>query len=317
MTFINIAPTFAVLIAPFAILPDIPGLILWNVLNCIVVFLGIWKFPNFSSKAKVLCFWFVVHELLLATQSSQSNALIAGLIILAYHQMEKKNVHWASLLLVIGFFIKPFVLVAFAMWLFFDKKWQFIAYTIGWGILLALSPLIFVSYDQFIFLYKSWLNLLANDHSVSYGLSLMGMLKAVFDLDAKLYILGIGAVLFCIPMMRIHQYKSLLFRQLFLASILIWIIIFNHRAESQTFIIAICGVAIWYFSQPYKPFNLVLLIFCLYITQLTSSEVFFPQSIRRSFIDLYEIKALPCIIIWFLVLYDLTFKKFQDYALKL
>ena len=47
---------------------------------------------------------------------------------------------------------------------------------------------------------------------------------------------------------------------LLLASIMIWVVIFNHRAESPTFIIAITGVALWYYAQQQKPENYVLLV---------------------------------------------------------
>ena len=147
--------------------------------------------------------------------------------------------------------------------------------------------------------------MLANDHSISDGLSVIGWLKTWFGLNVnKTYVSLAGVVLFCIPLLKVKEYSSYHFRILMLASILIWVVIFNHRAESPTFIIAISGVALWYFSQFQKKENLVLLILALIFTGLSSTDLF-PKFIRDQWIFPYVIKAVPCILIWIKILYDM------------
>jgi len=97
-----------------------------------------------------------------------------------------------------------------------------------------ILPLIVVSVSQLFFLYQSWFHLLQNDQSVSLGLSVAGWLHSWFGIESKNKIVIIGAVLFCLPFMKYKFFNELKFKLFFLSSILIWIVIFNHKAESPT-----------------------------------------------------------------------------------
>jgi hypothetical protein len=81
------------------------------------------------------------------------------------------------------------------------------------------------------------------------------------------------------------------------------VVIFNHKAESPTFIIAISGVAIWFFSQPRNTVNIVLLALALVLTQLSPTDLF-PSSIKSSVFIPYVLKVVPIILIWIKLLYD-------------
>ena len=106
-------------------------------------------------------------------------------------------------------------------------------------------------------------------------------------------------------------YKNFYYRLLLLASVLLWIVIFNHKAESPTFIIAICGVAIWYFPQTRKTENLVLMLLALVFTMLSPTDLF-PPYVRNNIFKPYVVKALPCILVWFKLTYDMLFYKPDD-----
>jgi len=97
-----------------------------------------------------------------------------------------------------------------------------------------------------------------------------------------------------------------------LSSILIWIVIFNHKAESPTYILAVTEIAVWLFTQKNNRLNLIFLIFAFIFTELSSTD-FFPLFIKRDLFMPYAIKALPCIIIWSKITYDiLVYKKLAD-----
>ena len=91
---------------------------------------------------------------------------------------------------------------------------------------------------------------------------------------------------------------------------MIWVIIFNHRAESPTFIIALCGMAIWFISQERTPVNIFLIIFALMLTSLSPTDLF-PKFIRDTYVVPYSLKALPAVMIWIVIqfkLYLIAFK---------
>ena len=302
------SPTFSLFMAPLANLPDSVGLFLWNLLNVLVLYFALRRLPLSSNKTHLLMLGFVFLELLTSTQNSQSNALIAGLIIFAFTSLERKQIALASLFIVLTVFIKIFGLVAFALFMFYPNKLRAAVYTIGWTVLLAAFPLLVISVSQLSFLYQSWLHLLQNDHSASIGFSVAGWLFTWFHIDAKNATVLIGALVFCLPFLKWKYYNDVQFKLFFLSSILLWIVIFNHKAESATFIIAVTGIAIWFFSQKRTLLNTILFGAAFIFTILSPTDLF-PRSIRESFVIPYVLKAVPCILIWFKIMYDLLFFK--------
>ena len=121
---------------------------------------------------------------------------------------------------------------------------------------------------------------------------------------SKNIIVLIGAILFCIPLLNYRYYKELKFKLFYLSSLLIWVVVFNHKAESPTYIIAITGVAIWFFSQDRKIENTVLLVLAFIFTVLSPTD-FFPRTLRDAYVGPYVLKAVPCILIWVKISYDL------------
>jgi hypothetical protein len=84
------------------------------------------------------------------------------------------------------------------------------------------------------------------------------------------------------------------------------VVIFNPMAESPTFIIAICGVGIWYFTQQRNPLFLALLIVVFVFTCVSPTDIF-PRSIRNALVRPYALKGVPCILTWLIIQYQLIF----------
>lgn len=298
------SPTFAVYMIFFAYLPDWLGMIIWNVLNSMVLFYSIKLLPQLTERTKAFILLFVLLENITANQNCQSNALIAGLIILAFIFMEKEKILLATLFIAIAFYIKPFAIVACSIGLFYPDKLKFGIYSGFWLLVLFALPLIFVSADQVKYLYVSWFKILAADHDASYGLSVLGWFSTWFNLHlAKNMVVLAGAILFCLPLLNFKAYKNYNFRLLTLASVLIWIVIFNHKAESPTFVIAATGIAIWYFIKERNKLDTGLMIFALLFTILSPTDLF-PKYIRVNYIVPYVLKAVPCIFIWVNILIE-------------
>lgn len=298
------SPTFALFFGAFSYFPNLLGLTLWNVLNCIVFFLSIYKLPLLDNRKKLLLLLFCLIELMTAMQNEQSNALLAGLIILGFGMLEKKNYLLATLLIVGTVYIKLFGIVAFSLFLLYPKKWKLALYTLLWMIVLFVLPLIFIDFSSLKTQYQNWGVLLQSDHDASIGLSVIGFLKSWFNVEAnKFYTVLTGALIFCLPLIRFRKYSHFLYRVLMLSSVLIWVIIFNHKAESSTFIIAISGIALWFYLSPKSILNLVLLILAFIFISLSPTDIF-PRSIRENYVIPYVLKAVPAIVIWLKIIYD-------------
>lgn len=300
------SPTFSLFFGLFAYLPDIVGLSLWNVLNALILFFGVKALPHFSDKQKALILLIVVLELMTSLQNAQSNAMMAGLIIWSFAALERRQYLVATLFIMATVYIKIFGLVAMALFLFYPRKDKLALYSAAWAVVLFVLPLVVVSLEQLMFLYRSWGHLLQDDHSASYGFSVMGWLSTWFGFNAnKLAVLGTGVILFCVPLLRFHLYSNLVFRTLCLCSVLIWVIIFNHKAESATFVIAMSGIAIWFFMQEKWCWeNAALLVLAVVFTSLSPTDLF-PRFIRKGILEPYVVKVLPCILIWAKIIWEM------------
>ncbi|MCC6385310.1 MAG: DUF2029 domain-containing protein [Bacteroidia bacterium] len=300
------SPSFAVMFAPFSLLNDHAGLITWNLLNALSLFLAVWLLPGISENKKIFILLFVLIELMTNMQNSQSNGLVAALLIGAFISFEKQQNVIAALLILLSVYIKLFGLLMAVMFLFYKKRMQFIVWAAIWAVLIFLLPLVFTSFDGLQMQLEGWVEMLKNDHSLSEGISLFGILGSWFGLHhVKIFILAAGLALLMISLW-LSRYKATFeVRTWYFASLLIWLVIFNHKAESPTYIIAASGAAIWFFQKP-KPIlaEKVLIALTLILTILSPTDLF-PREIRNSWVVPYSLKALPCILIYFKITYDL------------
>jgi hypothetical protein len=299
------SPTFAVIFGIIAWMPDLPGLLLWTLLNTLLLLFAVRSLPGISDRNRSFLLLFLLVEMMTSIQNMQSNALMAGLLIFAFVFLEQRKPILATLFIVLTIYIKLFGIVALLLFLLYPQKGKLVLWTIAWFLILFLLPLPLTGVEYLKSLYLSWFRLLSMDHSASLGFSVMGWLSTWFGLPvAKDLIPGLGAVVCCLPMLMIKKYRNLDFRLLMLASILVWMVIFNHKAESPTFIIAMSGVGIWFFSRKMTPLNITLVVIAFLFTSLTSTDLC-PRSFHDNIVEPYAVKAVPCILIWFKIIWDL------------
>lgn len=305
------SPAFALFMGLFYYLPDLLGLILFNLLNISVFIIAMQKLKLPRESYKFL-FLFVLTELAISLSMTQTNILIAGLIMLAFSRFEEDKPLLSSLCIVLTFYIKIFGIAAFALWFLYPNKLKFLLYSVCWFLFFAVLPVIFISANSLQQQYQNWLVLLKNDHDASYGASFLGWMHSWFHLNfSKTATVAVAALVFCLPLFKVKLYKLYSFRLQMLASVLLWVVIFNHRGESPTYIIAMAGVAIWYFSQKPVRSNTILLWLALIFTSFSSTDLITPGWINNRFIEPYSIKAIFCCIIWFKLIYDLITEKYK------
>jgi hypothetical protein len=301
------SPAFALSFGVLSWMPDIAGLFCWNLINSLCLFAGIRLLPGLDNEKKSFILLFCLLEMLLSIQNTQSNGLMAGLIVLAFAFAERRQYLLSTLCVVFSFYIKIYGALAFVLYLFYPGKLRLFAWTIFWMAFFALIPLVAVGWPQLLFLYKSWWHLLVDDRSASTGVSVMGIMVSWFHLPgAKNAVTLLGVALFLLPLIHIRRYRDLSFRLLYLASVLIWMVIFNHKAESPTYIIVMAGIGIWYWTQPSDPLQRTLLLLSFLLITMSVSDLV-PAPVRNGFIRPYGIKAVMAIIVWFRIVYEQLF----------
>ncbi len=293
------SPTFAALMAPFARLPDIVGLLAWDLLNTAVLALALWRLPGIGSRDKGIVVWFVALEFLVSIQHSQSNVLVAGLVILSFCFLERENAPAASLMLALAACVKIFPLAAGVLFLLYPQRRRLVAWTAVWLVALGLLPLLFVSVRQLEFLYGSWFGLHSvGTYAARYGVSVEGWLRTWFGLRPPHFaVLGVGVALALAPLGNVKAYASFPFRLRFLASMMMWMIVFNHMAETPTFVIAMCGAALWLFHQPSTPLRTVLALATYFFVSFAYSDLF-PRELKVRLVRPYMLKAVAITLLW-------------------
>jgi Glycosyltransferase family 87 len=298
------SPAYALLMGPFAAVADFWGLLVFSALNILVWLLAVRKLPTAGIAKYYGVLFFCLLELIGNMQNSQCNTLIAGLILWCYLFLEERKWLLAVLMVLLATLIKPFGLLGFCLFIFYPDKIKSIVAAIMLGVFFAAIPLLVVDAHQLMFLYKSWFRLLSEDHTASIGISVSGWLQTWFGIIAKTPVMVLGLLLLLAPLVRTNAYGNTQFRLYFLASILLWMVLFNHKAESPTFIIAVTGIALWYFSKPLpQQLDKLLLALAFVFTVLSATDLF-PAAIRKAYVIPYVLKVVPCIFIWLKLLWD-------------
>ena len=301
------SPAFAMVIAPFYYIPNWLGSMAFN-LGWACLFL--WSIVNLTidSFKKAFILWFVLIEFTTSIQNFQLNVLILALMVLSLGFIEKDKPLLSTLFLALSVFIKLYSIGLAVIFLFYPKKLKAVLYSLMWGLLLAIVPICIVSYEELLFLYKDWFRVLKTDVDISAGLSFISILYNWFHVTLhKSYIQLIGLIAVLIPLIRHRSnfYNLLANRMIYAAFISIFIIIFNHKAESSTYIIAVFGVGLWYTHLSEKTIpDRILLILVLIVTCLNPTDLF-PREIRVQYFEKYNIKPSACILVWFKIFYDL------------
>ncbi|GEN74487.1 membrane protein [Chryseobacterium hagamense] len=314
---------FSLLIAPFALMPDWLGICLWNVANTSIFLYAIYKLP-FSDPKKALFALFCLQEYITSSLYFQFNiALVALLILGAIYIYENKEKNAAAAMMV-GFFVKIYGIVGLTQFFFIKNKFKYVLSAAVIGILFFAIPMLYSSPGFVVQSYADWFQSLAEKNGQNQGLtsyqdiSLMGFVRRIVG-DASisnLTFLAFGLPLFAVPYIRIKQYKNYAFQLMILASSLLFLVLFSSSSESPTYIIAVVGVMVWFFLQKKRtPLIIGFLVFVIVLTCFSTSDLF-PKFVRENYIIKYSLKAVPCIVVWFRVIYELLTKDFdKDYSL--
>ncbi len=314
-------PVFSLVIAPFALLPDYLGLPLWALFNAGILIWAITQLPLKSTQISAVL-WICLHEFLTTLLGLQFNPLMTAIILLSFVYIEKQKDFWSAMLIVLGVFIKLYGIVGLAFFFFSKNKIKFILSLFFWSIVFFTLPMMLSSPDYIIHTYREWYERLIIKNAENAGLdsyqdiSLMGIVRRFFH-DSTIsnlpFLIG-GVILFGLQYLRIKEYKEQSFRLMLLASVLIFTVIFSSGSESPTYIIAFVGVAIWFVIQP-KPiskFYIVLFVLAMVLTSLSPSDLM-PKFLRDNYIRPFALKALPCVLIWFAIIFEMYRKKFKNY----
>lgn len=308
---------FSAVIAPFALLPKWIGCTLWIMANAAFLYWAIRQLP-LSKKAIIAVLLIATHDLYTAAAMQQFNISVIALLVGAFVFIERRQSHWATLLIVIGTLTKLYGIVGLAFFFFAKDKWRFIWSGLFWLIALFCLPMLYSSPDYVVSQYFDWYASLAeknvsNLNTTTYNLqnlSLLGFLQRTGIYNNNNIVILIGLGLFVLPYLRIQQYKNLNFRLLLLASVSIFLCLFSTGTENSTYIVAYVGVGIWFMVSELHPKLKITLLVLAMLGSLSPTDLFKP--LKEPYIIRYSLRAVPVTLVWLAIVYEMLFIQVRD-----
>ena len=304
-------PAFALLIAPFALPPMWLGLLLFNTFNIAVYYYAVRRLlPDKLGLVALLLLYF---EVVRTTQNTEINTLVTGLIVLAFLWLERGRLAFPAAATAIGFAIKICPLAAGALAIPYRWRWRFGAALAAALALVMLSPLLVTPAATLFHQYQSWLSLELYPNA-AYRTPPGGVLRIdSFMALANLVIPGAwpnwpvqlaGTAVLLLPYwVRRAEWNDPGFRRAMLYLLLLYVVLFNHQAESPTFIIAMTGVVAWYLTGPRRRHHHVLMALAWILVSLFS--VILPASVLNVCCRPYHYKTIPILLVWLVMLWEL------------
>jgi hypothetical protein len=311
-------PVFSLVIAPFAVLPTWIGMLLWLVALTLLLFFTVRR-NVFTEYQQIFIYWFCAHELLNGVQMQQFNIAIAAIILISYCCIEKEKDFWAAFAIMLGTFVKLYGIVGLAFFFFSRHKGKFVLSLLFWAVIMFVAPMIISSPEYIIGQYHDWYVELVqknSDNMFSQGtnISLLGLVRKISGCAtySDLWLIIPGMIAFALPYLRFNQYLNQAFRQTILASTLMFVVLFSTGSENSGYITPVIGVVIWYTAAPWErsKWDIALMVYVFFFCTMAHSDLM-PRFIRDEWMRPYGLKALPVVIVWFKLCYEICTKDYR------
>jgi hypothetical protein len=305
-------PVFAILMAPFALLPLGISVVMWNVLNAGLLFWALMELPlGISKKSGIL--WIVLNSLLTALLNTQFHAICISMIIWSYIFVQRGRDFWSASLIVLGILIKFYGIVGLAFFFFSKDRWRFAGYLVFWLVVWGLLPLILGGMTYGWRCYEEWLAILQHKNELNVDISnfrtdvcVMGMFRRITG-DGTL-----SNLWFLVPSMLLNiwvyfqpkKWGDLVFQLRILAFVSIYLMLASTGTESPTLVMAMPGLGIWFMLSEQKRWQWVLLVITLLISSFSPTDLF-PKFLREGYIIRYGLMILPLLGVWLALAVDL------------
>ena len=290
------SPSWALFFAPFALPPMAIGFFLWDLCAALLLYGAVQRLLP-APQARV-ALGIAFFEFVAAMQhAASSNTIVAGLIVVAFVALQERRQRLGALALATGTLMKVYPAVGLTFAVFHDRRGRFaLTFAAALAGLIAV-PLLVTPPAALWAQWGSWAEVVRGD-TLERGFSVMQLLRhwtgpAWPNWPVQLA----GTLLLLLPLaLRRDRWSELQFRRLFLCSVLLYCVIFNHQSERPSFVVGFTGIAIWYAMSPHTAIRNALMAFAFFGIPVLHSGVV-PWRIREVLLP-HHVIAIPAVVLW-------------------
>lgn len=304
------SPIFTVLFAPFAFLPSWLGPFAWNLFNYTLFYVAIFSLPErFSNREKCNTFLFLFPILGQSLFSFQYNIPVTYLFLFAYTLLEKKRGLWAVLLIMISGCTKIYGIFELALLVCYPRFWRNAGFALLLGGVLLSLPLLKLAPAEFLPYYGEWFHSLSNhqSHTTYESLFHIRFLSEWLLPHFRILQMGIIGVLALLLFSNRKKWSSTTFRAQALGILMGMVVLFSDSAESHTYLIALAGFMLWYWSRhQHSAVDKTLLWACFTLLCIVPIDIFVPTPVMRLLTQTLQLQIWVFLFTW-LRMVGLTF----------
>lgn len=245
-------PLFSIIFTPFALLPASIAPYLWNIFNFCLFFLAIFSLPDyFKTEQKCRFFLFLLPLAAISQLSFRFDTATVYLALFAFSLMERGFFKCGILLVLISAFSGVYGICQIITLAFYPKFLKNLGFAAVVAVIFSASPLLGFSFSDFSAYYQSWFASVWTCEMTQPFFTVFN-LKPFFDeipaWSASARAISF-AVLFFLILIRRKRFSFFTFRAGVTGILMGWIVLFGMVSDIDTYLTALAGFMLWYYSK--------------------------------------------------------------------
>ena len=279
------SPVFNVLFAPFAYLPRVVGAYAWNLLNYALLMAAICHLPASLRRHRAGIMLFLLCIISQSIFCFQYNLSVAWMFLWAYILLERGKGFWAVLLIMVSATTKIYGGIELGLLLCYPRFWRNAGYAALCGVVLLALPVLKTGVDGLVPWYADWFAHLTQHHEIT-GTYPSLVFMPPFDtwfLPNMRWVQAIGlCALTAVMFSQYRRWSDFSFRAQLLGIMMGYIVLFSEAAESHTYVIALAGYMLCYYTWAQRTKLDALLYWgSLVFMSLMPIDMFCPPKVHR------------------------------------
>ena len=277
-------PLFNFIFYPISLMPDWLGPFVWTFIEYIVFFYSVFALPDiFNQTTKKKMWLFLLPILLHNLMYYQYNVVVAAIFLISFTQFEKNNFFRAILLIGISAVTKIYGGFQFVLLLLHKKPIKNIfLYALPTMVILILIPIFHTGLQGLIETYTNWFKFLkTSKQSSELPWQSFFYIKWIFKNPPphkEIYQSIIGIFIGILTLLSIKIKDDVEVRTALFAILTGWVILFSSAPEIITYLIALTGYLVWFFTKERNKIDKFLFWSNFFILVITPEDILFPRT---------------------------------------